>query len=72
MCKLEKELYGLKKMLIAWFGRYTKPMVGIDTIRVNNLFVTHSTSGVSELLVYVDNIIVAGRTGNRVVKKDNW
>lgn len=29
VCKLKKALYGLKQSLRAWFGRFTKPIVGM-------------------------------------------
>jgi len=62
LCKLKKALYGLKQSPRAWFGRFSKVMVGLEfnqSQRDHTLFVKHSeTGGVTVLLVYVDDIIV--------------
>ncbi|CAJ2657372.1 unnamed protein product [Trifolium pratense] len=64
VCKLKKALYGLKQSPRAWFGRFTKVMVGLGFKQSqgdHTLFVKHSKSGeVTVLLVYVDDIIVTG------------
>ncbi|KAK2356004.1 hypothetical protein QL285_093367 [Trifolium repens] len=64
VCKLKNVVYGLKQSPRAWFGRFTKVMVGFGFKQSqgdNTLFVKHSESGgVTMLLVYVDDIIVMG------------
>lgn len=64
MCKLKKTLYGLKQSPRAWFGRFTKFMIGLafkQSQGDHTLFIKHSeTGGVTFLLVYVDDIIVTG------------
>ncbi|KAK2354846.1 putative mitochondrial protein [Trifolium repens] len=64
VCRLKKALYGLKQSPRAWFGRFTKVMVGLGFKQSqgdHTLFVKHSESGgVTVLLVYVDDIIVTG------------
>jgi len=60
VCKLKKALYGLKQSPRAWFGRFTKVMVGLGFKQSqgdHTLFVKHSeTVGVTVLMVYVDDI----------------
>ncbi|CAJ2627685.1 unnamed protein product [Trifolium pratense] len=60
VCKLKKALYGLKQSPRAWFGRFTKVMVGLGFKQSqgdHTLFVKHSKSGgVTVLLVYVDDV----------------
>ena len=64
VCKLRKALYGLKQSPRAWFGRFTKVMLGLGYKQSqgdHTLFIKHSVSGgVTILLVYVDDIIVSG------------
>ena len=62
VCKLKKAMYRLKQSPRAWFGRFTKVMVGIrykQSQGNQTLFMKHSVSrGVTILLVYVDDIRV--------------
>lgn len=56
--------YGLKQSPWAWFGRFTKVIIGLDFKQSqgdHTLFIRHSeTEGVTVLLVYVNDIIVTG------------
>lgn len=60
--KLKNVFYGLKQLLRALFGRFTKMINGLGYKQVqgdHTLFTKHSeTRGVTSLLVYIDNIIV--------------
>lgn len=62
MCMLKNALYGLKKSPHAWFGRFTKVIVGLSFKQSQGdhaLFFKHSETGrVTMLLVYMDDIIV--------------
>jgi len=62
VCKLKKALYGLKQSPRAWFGRFTKVMIGLGFKKSqgdHTQFIKHSKSrGVTMLLVYMDDIIV--------------
>ena len=68
VCKLQKALYGLKQSPRAWFGRFAKVMLAAGYRQSqgdHTLFVKHSkTGGVTDLLVYVDDIIVTGNDEN--------
>ena len=64
VCRLLKSLYGLKQSPRAWFARFTSAMRTRGYRQCNGdhtMFYRHSTSGgVVILLVYVDDIIIAG------------
>nr|KYP37079.1 Retrovirus-related Pol polyprotein from transposon TNT 1-94 [Cajanus cajan] len=64
VCLLKKALYGLKQSPRAWFGRFTKAMVSLGYRQSqgdHTLFIKHSSTGkLTLLLVYVDDMIIAG------------
>lgn len=72
VCRLKKALYGLKQLPRAWFGRFTKAMLGMGYKQSqgdHTLFIIDSAAGgVTALIVYVDDIIV---TGDDPVEKDS-
>ena len=72
VCKLKKALYGLKQSPRAWFGRFTRALIGLDNHQArgdHTLFIKHSYSGgaVTILLVYVDDILVTGGDVDEIV-----
>jgi len=64
VCKLKNALYGLKQSPKVWFKRFIKAMISMGYRQSqwdHTLFIKHSTSkGVIILIVYVDDIIIAG------------
>nr|KYP47675.1 Retrovirus-related Pol polyprotein from transposon TNT 1-94 [Cajanus cajan]KYP47687.1 Retrovirus-related Pol polyprotein from transposon TNT 1-94 [Cajanus cajan] len=64
VCLLKKALYDLKQSPRAWFGRFTKAIVSLgyrQSQRDHTLFIKHSSTGkLTLLLVYVDDMIIAG------------
>ncbi|KAL0303581.1 UNVERIFIED_CONTAM: Retrovirus-related Pol polyprotein from transposon RE1 [Sesamum radiatum] len=64
VCILKKALYGLKQYPRAWFGRFTKVMLGMKYKQSqgdHTLFTKFSTgSKMAALIVYVGDIIVRG------------
>jgi len=64
VCRLKKALYGLKQSPRAWFGRLTQAMISMgyrQSQSDHTLFIKHSQEGkLTLLLVYVDDMIVAG------------
>lgn len=62
VCKLKKSLYGLKQFPRAWFDWISKVLKGYGYTQCQTdsiLFVKHSsTSRISILIVYVDNIVL--------------
>jgi hypothetical protein len=56
-------LYGLRQALIAWFSRLTNQLQAIGFISSqadHSLYIYHQGSTLIYLLIYVDDIILAG------------
>ena len=72
VCKLKKDLYGLKQSPRAWFGRFVKVMKKFGYKQSqgdHTLFIKHSAiRGVTGLLVYVDDIIMTKIMRERSMK----
>jgi len=65
VCKLNKDLYGLKQAPRAWFERLKSSLVqhGFRASKCDpSLFMTRSSSLTILVLVYVDDIIIAGNS----------
>ena len=63
VCKLNKALYGLQQALRAWFHKLKVVLTtyGFQSSRAYpSLFIYHTSVAYSFLLVYVDDILVAG------------
>lgn len=62
-CRLKKSLYGLKQSPRAWFGRFTKAILHFGYKQAHSdhtLFFKRQTTGITLLIVYVDDIILTG------------
>ena len=71
VCKLKKALYGLKQSPRAWFGRFTKSMKFIGYTQNNSdhtLFLKHNQGKVTELIIYVDDMIVIGNDLDEILR----
>ena len=69
VCKLHKSLYGLKQAPRAWFERFTFHLLHLGfttSLADNSLFIFQSSSTIIYLLLYVDDIIVAGNSASQV------
>ena len=69
VCKLKKALYGLKQSPRAQFGRFLKAMLGFgyqQSYVDHTLFVKRNVNKVTELIVYVDDIVVTGNDEEEV------
>lgn len=65
MCKLLKSLYGMKQASRTWFERLSTLLLSTGYIQApsdHSLFTKHSGSSFTALIVYVDDIVLAGNT----------
>ena len=63
VCKLHKALYGLKQAPRAWFSTFSSYLtsVGFKSSHCDNsLFIRHSPTSITIVLIYVDDILVTG------------
>ena len=63
VCRLRKSLYGLKQCPHAWFGKFIQAVEEFDMQKSksgHSVFYGNSSSGIILLVVYVDDIIIAG------------
>jgi len=65
VCKLQKSLYGLKQASRKWYERLTSTLLAQDYSQAafgHSLFIKKTSSSFTILLVYVDDIILAGNS----------
>jgi hypothetical protein len=65
VCKLQKSLYGLKQASRKWYERLTSTCLAQEYLQAasdHSLFVKKTSSSFTILLVYVDDIILAGNS----------
>jgi len=63
VCKLKKDLYGLKQSPRAWFGRFTQVMKKFGYTQSNSdqtLFIKHIMGKLVVLIIYIDDMVVTG------------
>ena len=63
VCRLKKSLYGLKQSPRAWFGRFTRAVRqhGYKQTQADHtLFYKRQPTGITILIVYVDDIVLTG------------
>ena len=65
VCKLQKSMYGLKQASRKWYERLTSTLLAHNYLQAasdHSLFVKKTSSSFTILLVYVDDIILAGNS----------
>lgn len=63
VCKLDKSLYGLKQASRQWNAKLTELLIqcGYYQLKADySLFTKSSTSGFTTIIVYVDDLVLAG------------
>ena len=63
VCKLQRSLYGLKQASRQWNAKLTSGLTSSSFIQPKadySLFIKHSTTGFTTILVYVDDLVLAG------------
>jgi len=69
VCRLMKSLYGLKQASKCWYDKLTSFLYSIKFTRSkagNSLFVRNTEGSFIALLVYVDDILIAGNNANEI------
>lgn len=63
MCRLNKSIYGLRQSSRQWFTKFSQALTGCNFVQSKNdysLFTSGSSPHFVAILVYVDDIVVAG------------
>lgn len=63
VCKLNKALYGLRQAPRAWFSMFSSFLLDIGFVNSKSdtsLFILHTASDMTLVLVYVDDIVITG------------
>lgn len=63
VCKLQKSLYGLKQASRQWYSKLSLALIpsGYTQSKLDySLFIKHTSTSTTALLVYVDDVILAG------------
>ncbi|GAU22432.1 hypothetical protein TSUD_123190 [Trifolium subterraneum] len=71
VCKLQKSLYGLKQASCKWYEKLTSLLISegySQSTADYSLFTLHNASHFTALLIYVDDIILAGTDLNEITR----
>lgn len=71
ICRFKKSIYELKQSLIACFARFTKVLLKYSFKQAHsdhNLFINSRKNLIIVLIVYVDDIILAGNNDSGILR----
>jgi len=71
VCRLKKDIYGLKQSPRAWFEKFSLTISGIDFRRCHSehfVFVRRTRSGIVVLSVYINDILLTGSDSAGIVE----
>lgn len=71
VAKLRRSLYGLKQAPRAWFEKFLDALTHLDfqpSPYDPSMFLHHASTGITVLLVYVDDILITGTNTNMIHK----
>lgn len=71
VCRLKRALYGLHQSGRAWYFELTKTLEEIGLYKVNNCNCTYYCGNSVVILIYVDDMVIYGRTENDIDKITN-
>lgn len=69
VCKLQKSLYGLKQASRQWNAKLTQALIETGYVQSKSdysLFTKNTTTGLTCILVYVDDLVLAGDDFNEI------
>ncbi|CAL2278311.1 unnamed protein product [Prunus armeniaca] len=75
VCRLRKELYGLKQSPRAWFGWFTMAMKNNGFEQCNSyhtLFLKHRKGKVTALIIYVGDMIITGNDKHEISQLQDY
>ena len=70
VCKLRRALYGLKQAPRAWFAKFSSTLTDFgftSSSYDSGLFIRKTPTGVTLLLLYVDDMIITGNDSNGII-----
>jgi len=69
VCKLQKSLYGLKQASRQWYAKLITTLLALQFIQLSadhSLFIKNTEVYFTTLLIYVDDIVLAGNDPNEI------
>ncbi|KAL8098650.1 hypothetical protein AgCh_031421 [Apium graveolens] len=69
VCKLKKSLYGLKHKARNWFAKLSSTLLRMQYVQSKtdySLFIHHTSTVITLVLVYVDDLLIAGNCSNSI------
>lgn len=71
VCKLKKSIYGLKQSPRNWFSKLSTKLLQLEFTQSKSdlsLFFSHTTSNITIILLYVDDLLICGNNTTELPK----